>query len=151
MRGENPVVWAEWACLVTRGALAVTLPWRITTTRTLTSSAALSALLLLAATVSVWSVSRITERVFDHGVFWIASCTRRGRAVAVPDDWVVMFTPAFRRTGPEDAVVAVVGTAERASAWSSRGNGSRPLGRCTRMCSPLRADRLVGRTLRLRT
>jgi hypothetical protein len=211
---ESPVVWAEWACLATLGGLAATLAWRVRATRTLTFSAALSVLLLLAATVSLWSVSRITDRVFDHDVFWIAGlgalslsaavhaatdavrlrvevhraglaaivvggcmvamlevsgavrlataashapapdaiaarqlgtdlyawCSahgvtrpllqvpegdwgivagailelhKRGRAVAVPDDWVVMFTPAFRRTGREDAVVAVVGGSER--------------------------------------
>jgi hypothetical protein len=41
----------------------------------------------------------------------ILDLQKHGTIVSVEDDWVVMFTPVFRRTGREDAVVAVTAPA----------------------------------------
>jgi hypothetical protein len=42
----------------------------------------------------------------------ILALQKRGNMTAVEEDWVVMFTPAFRVNGTEDAVVTVAAAAE---------------------------------------
>lgn len=44
----------------------------------------------------------------------ILDLQKRGRLVSVEEDWVVMFTPLFRRNGAEDAIVHVAMPAEHA-------------------------------------
>ncbi len=66
---ESPVLWAEWTCLLMLALLTmdVALHWRWVPD----FRPALSCLVLVASVVSLWSVSRIEERIFDHDVFWV--------------------------------------------------------------------------------
>jgi hypothetical protein len=78
---ESPVRWAEWGALVT---LALVGAFGIRGMRRHDwFDQALAGLLLLAAAVSLWSTTRIEERIFDHDVFWIVGLGALGIAVAV--------------------------------------------------------------------
>ncbi len=66
---ESPVLWAEWLSLVLLALLGLAAlrslqrrDWFIT---------ALTGLLATASVVSLWSATRIEDRIFDHDVFWV--------------------------------------------------------------------------------
>jgi hypothetical protein len=50
---------------------------------------------------------RIDQDAWGVAAGAILDLQKRGRIVSVEDDWVVMFTPVFRMTGREDAVITI--------------------------------------------
>jgi hypothetical protein len=67
---ESPVHWAEW---LTLASIAATLAYAFAGVRRRDIfSAALGGLLVVSASIALWSATRIDERFFDHDVFWIA-------------------------------------------------------------------------------
>jgi hypothetical protein len=55
---------------------------------------------------------KIDQDAWPFAAGAILALQKHGKATAVEDDWIVMFTPAFRATGREDAVVTVAAPAE---------------------------------------
>jgi hypothetical protein len=55
---------------------------------------------------------KIDQDAWPFAAGAILALQKQGMATAVEDDWIVMFTPAFRATGREDAVVTVAAPAE---------------------------------------
>jgi hypothetical protein len=55
---------------------------------------------------------RIDQDAWGVAAGAILDLQKRGRFVSVEDDWVVMFTPVFGRTGGEDAVVTIAAPPE---------------------------------------
>lgn len=55
---------------------------------------------------------RLDQEAWDVGAGVILDLQKRGRSVAVEEDWVVMFTPACRPRAGDDAVLAVAAPAE---------------------------------------
>jgi hypothetical protein len=50
---------------------------------------------------------KIDQDAWEYVAGAILELQKRGRPVSVEEDWVVMFTPEFRATGREDAVVTI--------------------------------------------
>lgn len=78
---ESPVRWAEATALLLLGLLAVSCLRAVRERDHFT--VALSAELIAAALVGLWSVTRIDEKVFDHDVFWLAGLGALALAVAM--------------------------------------------------------------------
>jgi hypothetical protein len=77
---ESPVRWAEWLTLAVLTALAV-LTFRGARGRR-TFETALGMLVIAGAAVALWSATRISERIFDHDVFWVAGLGALALAMA---------------------------------------------------------------------
>jgi len=67
---ESPVRWAEW---LTLASLAASLSTTLAGVRRQDRfSAAIGGLVVVTASIALWSATRIDDRIFDHDVFWMA-------------------------------------------------------------------------------
>lgn len=76
---ESPVRWAEWVSLAE--LVAVTAFAVRAVRRRDWFDAALGGLIVVAASVALWSAARIDDRIFDHDVFWMTGIGVLGLAV----------------------------------------------------------------------
>lgn len=96
---ESPVPWAEWVTLASL-ALVALFAWQGVYRRD-PFDVALGGLLLLGGAVSLWSATRIAERIFDHDIFWMAALGALALAVAA-DALLSMF--GVRAAAPQGRV-----------------------------------------------
>jgi hypothetical protein len=120
---ESRAGWAEWPSILQLMAVAAFCADGLRRQRAF--DGALGGLLLIASAVSLWSATRIEDRIFDHDVFWIvavgmmnlavlaavlaaaarAAAARgavpRSDAVTSSRSWVIAFVPrSLRRQMP---------------------------------------------------
>lgn len=94
---ESPVRWAEALTLVTLGMVVGSL---VRSRRSRDSfGVSLATLLVVSSAVSLWSATRIEERVFDHDVFWMAGIGLLNLAVAFELAGRLAVGPGGRRDG----------------------------------------------------